>query len=276
MKQDVKTPALVFLTGIFITCLVISPFALDQNITIRYLTCAITLTLVNFLFFQKEISDQIGFEVPVFFYFLFICWNLASNAWANTLSESLYSSGREMLGFIIFLTFLSMLRLDEEAMKRGLHILSAVLAAIIIFIAAFQFIQAGNITHEATYSVRALSGHKNLLASFLFLNLFFIVDGIQNNSEKLKVALLVMAVLSIITIHLLQSKAVYVALLTCLLVYTMRSFIIKRDSGNGNKQIIIWTCITLATLYFILPYCVSWLLSPERTTLHKSIFFSVC
>ena len=254
-----RSSSLAFLAGLGITCLISSPLALDQQLSIRYLILGLTLASC-FFFFLKEIKTaKLQADVFTVSYGLYIFWTLCSNFWANTVSESLFASGRDLLGFLSLACCHKLLVNDEVYFKKGIRYTIIVCSVIVLIVSVFQIIKAGTVSHENMYQVTGLNGHKNLLGSFLFLSLIFLLinTGVSKSVEILSVVLIA-ATIGLLLI--LQSKAVWAALLIVPAVFFLFP---KNHSGANSKksvfQLVILNLVFLMAVLFLLPVLLDYL-----------------
>jgi len=169
----------VFLAGIFLSSVIYSPFILDFTLTTR-LICSSVISCICFYLIYLKKDLKIQFDIVTGSYLCFVIYSCLSVFWANTASESYFENSKLVISFLIFILSFYFLKENKELFMGSFIKLSIVVVGIELIIVSYQLSKLHAFNKEDLYSVYGLNSHKNLLSSFLYLQLFFLVMGIRN------------------------------------------------------------------------------------------------
>lgn len=252
--EDDRRMTGIFLTGIVVSSFIISPDVMDLTLVARFITLSLFLFLAFAVFARKTAVLNVKADLPTAAYALYTAFCCCSVLWANTTSEALFESAKVFLGFCVFLLTVFTLRRDDGTWLNRLLRCSILLFFMELIIIAIQMTELGDLEKDSLYSISGMNGHKNLLTSFLLLNLFFLVKALFRLKKTWKILAAAAIVLSLGLIGLLQTKAVWLGLAIALLIYaTARLFISLRKNIRIKLNIYAWTGIVMliANLFFL-------------------------
>lgn len=244
----------IFFTGIVLSSFIISPEVMDFTLVARFITLSLFLFLAFTLFVRKATILRVKADLALAVYALYTAFCCCSILWAHTTSEALFESAKVFLGFCVFLMTVFTLRRDEGAWLNRLLKFSVVLFFMELVIIAIQMTDLGDLEKDSLYSISGMNGHKNLLTSFLLLNLFFLIKALYGLKKSWKILAAVAIVLSLALIGLLQTKAVWLGLAIALLTYAAASlFLILRKNIRMKLNIFLWigSVMVVANLFFL-------------------------
>ncbi len=239
----------VFLAGIFFSALSYSAQILDPTLTPRFIVLAVFLMVAVFLLSRSKIKLNWEIDIISGSYFLFALFCVASISWANTSSEAFFESTKVVLSLAVFGFVYFCLKHNAEFFRKNLFAFSI---AIVFIGAGFAFSQYSKIRihdKESLYQITALNGHKNLYASFLFLNLFFMIIAAMDLKGFLKLLSCVAIALTLVILIFIKTKAVWIGLLLAAFVFSFL-FITKKINLKVNFYIALIICVALANLFF--------------------------
>lgn len=252
--EDERRITGMFFTGIAASSFIISPDVMDLTLVARFITLSLFLFLTFAIMARKALVLRVKADLPLAAYGLYTAFCCCSVLWAHTTSEALFESAKVFLGFWVFLLSVFALRKDEGTWTNRLLTLSVVLFLLELVIIAIQMRDLGNLEKDALYSISGMNGHKNLLTSFLLLNLFFLVKALFRLSKTWKILAAAAIVLSLGMIGFLQTKAVWLGLLIALLTYAAAYLFIasrKKIKMKLNIYVCIGSVMLLANLFFL-------------------------
>ena len=172
--KNYKVVICFFLIGILVSSIAISPFALDNSLTIRFLFLSLFLAGTFFLIKARNPIFLINVDVLLLTYFLFTVYSLFSFLWAINISESFFEISKTILSFCVFVTTYYLLKKDFNYFFTGLLKISIGITFLVCFIVIWQWININNNTKDYLYMISGINGHKNLVSSFLFLLISFL------------------------------------------------------------------------------------------------------
>lgn len=285
----------VFLTGIFLTSIVLCPGILDLTLVPRFSLLALTITVLLWIRKTPQNYRIIKPDSIVIAYVAFVALCFCSVIWSNTRSEAWFSAERSLLGIMVFLITAHFMRLNTEATLRALIKLSVLIFFCGFCFAGIQFLRLPAFNKENMYSITGLYSHKNLYASFLFLHLVFSLAGIKLLNKGWKIASAMSLLLAVAILVLLRTRAVYVGFAIVAILYTAIRFIpVQKLSSQKERLAFVLILLVLLNVFFLylLPRLIQWQLGgllPEGSLmtdrerlvvwdktyhiLHKSIFF---
>jgi len=168
------------------------------------------VTLFGVLFLLPKLP-KVDFNVLDATIFLFFGINLLSLGWAADFSEAIFTIQKT---FILAISYYLFRQILDSKKIPSLYI-SRILLALTLFaltVISYQLLQIGlkdGLGGKAVYKITAQAGHKNLVASFLFLllglNLFF------HQPKQNKLLFYAMIGWQLLLILLLRSRAVYMS-----------------------------------------------------------------
>ena len=255
MKTSKINAFTIFITGILLSCFITSPFILDFTLTPRFISLAVTMLIVLLFMFRHNDNIEIKTDAVLLFYFFYTAFSVLSILWAKNKSEALFESSKQCLAFMVFLFTYYFLKRDKEELLNVLTKFSIAIVFIGLGFAIYQFIEIKKVDKDFVYRITGINGHKNLYASFLFLNLFFLVRGCFTTTKIFKLLSLLAIIISLLTLLFLHTKAVFLglAIVVCIgfviFIYTKIKFL---DNVKLNIVISIGVCLIIANAFFLL------------------------
>lgn len=252
--KNIEKSDLLFLAGICLSSLAASPYALDFGLSIRFIFLSFFLGF-SFLFglrTQKSESGSINFISLIYLVYTLYC--ISSIYWANTVSETIFEGLKLLMGFLVFN---QATKLKTLSLANLFYQFCTLLPFIGLAFAVSQFLKLEEWSKVSLYEISGLNGHKNLFSSFLFLNMYFIFQNMMN--EKNKNTSIASLSVSLILIAILQTKAVWIAIIASVLFFLTLKFLLP---FLAKRKINFWitTLFLLITLniftFFALPYLV--------------------
>jgi O-antigen ligase len=246
-----KTVSKIFLAGIVCSALVFSHQILDPTLTPR-LICFSLFSVIILWFLRKAKSNlHLEWDIINSSYALFTVFCVLSILWSNTKSEALFESGKTVLAFTAFSFTCFCLKNNEEFFRTTLLKISIPVCFIILGFAFYQFIKIKVLDKEALYTITAINGHKNLFASFLFLNLFFLILGSIEFKGLWRMLSFVAIIFTITALIVIKTKAVWIGLTLVILIFTFL-FVTRKIKLKVNFYLSLIICVALANLFFAL------------------------
>jgi O-antigen ligase len=242
-------PFILFLSGIFLSSAVFSPFVLDYTLTPRLLVISIALLAVFLLSLKKIITISTNL---IFFSFLaYVIFSWASVTWAHTSSESIFENIKLSAYFFVFLLSVHFCDPYKEQFISTLCKLSVALFFIEFGVAAYQALHLPSLEKESLYSIYGINSHKNLFSSFILLQLpFMILCSKKFNARWSVLSVNNLIALYVILLLLLQTKAVWIGCLVSAFTFVCITFY-KRSKFTFNLKISIFVIVILANIFFI-------------------------
>ncbi len=221
---------------VFFSCLFTLPQVMDFMLVPRFLVGSVALI---FLIVLIPIATKQKQEVHFIFivYFLYYLLNIFSASWAFSLSEALFESQKIIIGILIFFLTIFFLK-QQKNFEIKLYTVIGIITSIYIFVSLIQIATQKTFSFSEMYNISSLNGNKNLFSSFLFLLLAFNLSGIKTHSGKIKKLLIVNSCLSIILIVILQTRAVWIALVVSIIIYGILTF--RELKQQSKKSILIF------------------------------------
>jgi len=255
---------LLFLFGICLSSLAFSPSILDQGLSVRFIIISVFTGLSLIFYLKGKDRSILQTDKITLFYLLYSLFCLFGCFYANTFSVCWFESLKILMGFFIFL--LTPLILNSD-LKRIFFNFSCLLPFIATLIAFLQFSEIKEVTKISLYEITGMNGHKNLFSSFLFLNSFFIFHQWRSSVGKEKYFPIAALLLTLLLLLLLQTKAVWIAVLLASLVMLKIKYILPRFKKLRINY--VWTVIVAGIaihlfLIFLLPQLVSMALEHNK------------
>ncbi|MDI1356337.1 MAG: O-antigen ligase family protein [bacterium] len=263
-----------FFSGLFVSSLLVAPFAIDANLGIRSLSLAL-IVLFSIIFLKtKEQKRNVPVDLVLLFYFIYTLFSCASTLWSVNSAEALYSSSRNILAFSIFLIASSSFYKNPKIIEGLFLKLMLILFLLSALLAMGQFLNIRSISKALIYGVTGLSAHKNLLSSFLFLNLFFLIYGSITFKGVWKIISILFIGLSVILILILQTKAVWLTLLLSLFFFGICYLVFVKWQVRSRRVFLVslLTLMVMLNIFFLkwLPNIISTTLSNQTPNTTQS------
>ena len=245
--------ARVFLSGLLFMALLYSPFTLDLTLTSRFTVLAGLLLAVSALVYkQQDKGFRIRVDAVLFLYLAYAAWCVLSLGWAQNGSEALFESAKIVLSFLVFCFCCFFLERDPAYFMQFLLRTSVVLAIIILSIGAWQFMLADHGAVDYLYTVTGLSSHKNLYASFLFLNAYFLLLGAIRLRGEWRTAAILTLAFTLLALLLLKTKAVWAGILVGACVAGLLRILLSiRLKAKYGLLLGVMLCLLCANVFFL-------------------------
>ena len=239
-----------FFIGIFISSLVYSPSILDFTLTPRLIFISIILIISLFLWFKTSTFKLVKIDFVVLSYFSYVAFSCLSGLWANTPTESIFENAKLIIALSVFLFSYYFFKKDIEATINLLTKISVGIIFVECVLVTYQLRGLAEFTKEAMYNVYGANSHKNLLSSFLYINLFFLLIGLLRMKKTWKWLTLTALILNLGMIVIIQTKAVWIALaVSILLLFILLLY--KKVKIRINLKRTLISSILLANVFFI-------------------------
>jgi O-antigen ligase len=202
----------ILLIGILLSSIAYSTLILDFTLVPRLIVMS-TTAFICFLFILKA-KEQISLNADLILisYVSFVLWSCLSSFWANTLSEAIFENSKLIIAFLTFLLGCYALKKDNVYIVIMLCKLSVLIILIESVLVAIQLSHLNIYNKEVLYTVFGANSHKNLLSSFLFIQLFFLVIGSIRLKKIWRYLSMICLLLAVFMIVIIQTKAVWIAL----------------------------------------------------------------
>ena len=241
-----------FVASILISSLSFSPWALDPTLTSRVIAFSLLMLFPVYFLFASRKGFAVKVDLILLIYGAYVVFCISSILWAKTKSEAIFESSKQVLAFLSFVfTYLSLKR-DKDYFLMGLYKISCGLFYILLWVVFFQYKDLQNHDKESLYALTGLNGHKNLFASFLFLNQFFLIGGILHFNKDWRWLAILAAVLNLGLLFFLQTKAVWIGLCSVVCLSTL-TYILYRIRPFFKIGVLtgLLICLLGANLFFL-------------------------
>ena len=244
----------IFLFGILLSSFIYSSNILDFVLTPRLISISIfVLIILFFLALSKEITF-IKPDIIVLSYFSFIVFSCASTFWANTLSESIFENSKLLISFSVFLLSYYCFKKNKDYTLNILIKIAILIVFTEFLLVLYQLSFLKSFNKEELYNIYGANSHKNLLSSFLFINLFFLALGVFKMQKVWKYLSIICLFLNLTIIAVIQTKAVWIALgISTLLILTLLLYNRIKLAFNLKWTIIFSLIIINVFFVFIQP-----------------------
>ncbi len=195
----------IFLAGILLSSFIFSPLILDFVLTPRLILISICVAICLFLIAQSKQISLVKIDSIILSYFGFVLFSCISSFWANTLSESIFENSKLIISFFVFLISYYCFKKDKDYFLNTLIKLAILIVAIEFLLVLYQLSFLKSFNKEELYQVYGANSHKNLLSSFLFINLFFLVIGKTRMKKLLKKLSIICVFFNLTIISLFQT-----------------------------------------------------------------------
>ncbi len=222
-----------FLIGLLLSCFAFSNTALDFTLTPRlfFLSIFIFSFFLYLVLANKELRIKI--DAITLLFLIYALLSVLSVSWAQNKSLSIIEASKTLL----FFSFFSIARYVLNARNKALYIKLLKVILFLFFLSLLpliiQAIDLPGYSRLATYNISAISGHKNLYSSFVFLCLIYSLIGFFNTQGKWKMVFGVSSIAQFIIIIILQTRTVWLAVTVSVLV-----LIILHLTKNKSRHIL--------------------------------------
>jgi O-antigen ligase len=240
----------IFLAGILLSSFIFSPLILDFVLTPRLILISICVAICLFLIAQSKQISLVKIDSIILSYFGFVLFSCISSFWANTLSESIFENSKLIISFFVFLISYYCFKKDKDYFLNALIKLAILIVAIEFLLVLYQLSFLKSFNKEELYQIYGANSHKNLLSSFLFINLFFLVLGIARMKKIWKYLSIICVILNLAIIALLQTKAVWIALVLSGVLIVLLIFY-QRIKWNFNLKWVIIIAVIVISVFFV-------------------------
>jgi len=215
------SPLRYFYATVLAGSLLILPGILDLELVPRFLALFGGLLLLVYQLVQRKLHVPFQLNAVSASYLLFGLCVLLSCTYATCKPEAIVESGRTLGGIAIFFAAAALWQKHGEQFTRTLGKLSVIATGLTVVPVLFQLARLRNFSHDSLYQITGLNGHKNLVSSFLFLQLFFLMLGYRHGVARWKQASAIGLVLVVLLLAVLRTKAVWLGAACALLVFLL-------------------------------------------------------
>lgn len=213
----------IFVLGLVFCSLVFIPAVLDFYLSPRLISLSALLLIVIYLMLKYKTKIIFNINVAFIFYTLYVIWCFASSAWAINKAEALFENAKLSIGLFVFIISVYLLSIDIDTFLTWILKASIIIVCCIFGVIILQLFTLNDLSKPSLYQLTGLNGHKNLVSSFLFLNLFFLLQGYITKTSSLKKASLIAMLMSFVMLVLLRTKAVWLGLSIATLIYLIQN-----------------------------------------------------
>lgn len=229
----------------------VDPVLIPRQIFLTIFVFITGFIICHQIYVKRLQADFSFLRLSVFFFFLLFAISIAISFFQSVaISESIYVLSKvtaEILFFILTTYLLIQNKLNVSYLIKSVIVCSIV----IVVIAIFQLIKlsfSGNNFFEGILKINSTFGHKNLLASILFLTFPFILNSIALQ-KSWKIISTGIALSMLILIWLIQTKAVIVAFF--IFFFVLLFLLLRYRIHNVNKRLIKAVVISVSLLLLI-------------------------
>ncbi len=238
-----------------------SPYLIDPVLLPKFTGWGICLLLTGILVWQKT---NASFNIKTIFLNNAILWALAAYLIIAGLSlfETRNLGGGLLEWFKVFFLFcftvLFIQRYSDNItfFIKGVTVGMMLLSYFSIILGFYQFMQIianTDVSHTSSYAVSAAFAHRNLYAEVLFMTLPFNIFGFWHYQKALKWLSAGGALLGLFIIILLMSRAVWLSIITGILVMVFVHAFVKIKQGILGKSLKRhWPLVWRSGLVFLL------------------------
>lgn len=229
----------------------VDPVLIPRQIFLTFFIFIVGL-IICYQVYVKRLQADISFlKLSVYLFFLLFVFTIIISFFQSiAISESIYLLSKisiEILFFIITTYLLIQNKLNITSLIKSIIVFSL----IIVVIAIFQLLKLSfseNNFFESALGINSTFGHKNLLASILFLTFPFILNS-SSLQKPWKILSAGLALLVLILIWFVQTKAVIVAFFV--FFFILLFLLLKYQKNNVKKRFIKAVIISVSILLLI-------------------------
>jgi O-antigen ligase len=221
----------LFPIGILLSSLIYSSSVLDFTLTPRLISISVTLLICFFLVWKEKETINTKPDIILVTYAGFVIFSCLSTLWAHTISEAIFENSKVIISFMVFSFAYVALQKDKDHTLHMLCRMAVLLVLVEATLVSLQLRQLVSFNKELLYNVTGANSHKNLVSSFLFTTLFFLIIGFLKQKSIWKYLSLLGVFLNLTMIVILQTKAVWIAMvlaaLICFFLFIYKRFNIR-------------------------------------------------
>lgn len=240
----------IFFIGIFLSSLIYSPFILDFTLTPRLIFISLVLVILLYQWFQSNKGKLIKIDFILLSYAVYVFFSCLSCLWANTLTEAIFENSKLLMSLGIFLCSYYVFKSDKEYALITFCKISIVVVFIELVLVSFQLCQLTVFNKEALYNVYGANSHKNLVSSFIYINLFFLIVGLFKMQKWWKWLNVLALFFALAIIAVIQTKAVWIALIVSVFLWFIL-FLFKKSRISLNVKWSLIIGVILIDVFFI-------------------------
>lgn len=244
-----KTVIQLFLAGIFFSSLILLPVIMDFTLVPRFIVLSLFLTLAVYSFYRTKHTISLKLDSILLFYIGYVLFCCLTILWAKSLSEAIFESVKLLLSLVVFVfTFFSLKtnRIYFLSKTIGFSIVILLLELAALFL---QLKSIPELNKDSIYLITGLNSHKNLLSSFLFLNLFFLILACNRYQKQWSALSIACLIVNLALLFFLRTKAVWLGLgVTFTIILFLYAFL--SDSKKTKAKTDLPVLILLIVLVF--------------------------
>ena len=260
--------------GVFVSSIILSPFVLDFTLLTRFISITLFIAAAFYFLYKSGLSFTLKLDLILFFYLLYAMFCCFTIFWAKNKAEAFFATSKIVLAFFVFLLSYFSLKTHGDLFLDRLRKFSVLIFYLLFICACVEYSLVKVVSKDWLYLITGLNGHKNLYASFLFLNLFFLISASLRTSGNWRLFARLGVVITVCLIVFLKTKAVWVGIFASFCVYGIFQFYKPGGIFVRTKWYVsVITCLIIVNVFFV------FILHPlvrggisRATTQHTSMF----
>lgn len=238
--------------GVFISSIVLSPFVLDFTLLTRFISITLFIAAAFYFFYKSGFGFTLKVDLILFFYLLYAIFCCLTIFWAKNKAEAFFATSKIVLAFLVFLLSYFSLKTHYDLFLDRLRKFSVLLFYLLFICACVEYSLVKVGSKDWLYLITGLNGHKNLYASFLFLNLFFLISASLRAFGNWRLFARLGVVITICLIVFLKTKAVWVGVFAGFCVYGIFQFYKPGGLFVRTKWYVsVITCLIIVNVFFV-------------------------
>ncbi len=234
-KNIYRKHFIIFIFGFLaVSSLIYSDAIIDYFLLPRFITTSLTVFVLSIMILfcnnnGKGFCNSKILIIPFGFYI----FNLLSVLWSLNKAEALFESQRIFLWLAVMALVVYFMNYNKFDVF--IYRIIPFIALFVIYIAISQYVDLPDKERSTLYKVTALSGHKNLLSSFLFLLMPFLIINVLKEKPFWKVISFICLISEVILILLLQTRSVYLGLFSVIILSVVILCLKRMQLGTLKK-----------------------------------------
>jgi O-antigen ligase len=243
----------IFAIGLLLNCLFFTKLVIDITLVPRYIFLSFFLfSYLSLLLFSK--LNGISIDIFTFIFFIFLAYGILSILWAHNTSLAVVDISKLFLFFTFFIICQILLQKNYNYFIIIITKTTILLFFISLIPIISEIINIQIYSRYKLYEISAISGHKNLYSSFVFLCTVMSFFGLSFLNKKWKTICHIAIFCQFGIILFLQTRTVYLALVISFLSFLLLFLLRKKNIIKKflHLYFTIFLTLILMNIFFLI------------------------
>lgn len=240
----------VFVGIIVFTCVVFEPNLYDNSHITRFITAAISLSLLFAWTIVKGKRLEAPNKVVCGLWFVLFLLFIISVAWSTNFAEAVFAMSKKIITALIVLVAYNFIVDYKDGAIKTFWLCCAIIATVYMAAVIVQMTRLDGSDFGQLYGVSGINGHKNLFSSIvLLLTGFMLAASAKAEKKSIRYVSIAYFVVAVVLIAILKSRLALGCVVSIVVVFAVICIVRKIKPVGSCKTRILTFCTSVLLLF---------------------------